>query len=93
MGRMSTAGKLAWGLVLALAILHFDFWAWEDDSLLFGFLPMGLAYHAGLSVLAALSWALVVRFDWPEGIEEWAAGGQVSAEARPEAGAGEQDDE
>ena len=70
----TTGGKLAWGLVLLAAILHTDFWAWEDDTLLFGFMPLALAYHAGLSVLAASAWALVVFFDWPDGIEEWAAG-------------------
>ena len=72
---MSTAGKLAWGLVLVAFVLHFDFWAWDDDTLVFGFVPMALAYHAGISILAAISWALVVRFDWPDGIEEWADAG------------------
>lgn len=72
---MSNAGKLAWGLVIVAAILHTDLWAWEDDRLVFGFVPWALAYHAGISILAAVAWALVVRFDWPIGIEEWASSG------------------
>jgi len=82
---MSTAGKAAWGLVVLAAILHTDLWAWEDDTLVFGFMPMALAYHAGVSLLAATAWACVVKFAWPEGIEEWAALGAdddaTSAEA------------
>lgn len=70
---MNGRAKFAWGVVLVAAVLHFDFWAWDDDTLVFGFMPMVLAYHAGCSLVAAIAWALVVRFDWPEGIEEWAA--------------------
>ena len=71
---MSTGGKLAWGVVIAAAILHTDLWAWKDESLVFGFVPWVLAYHAGISILAAVAWALVLRYDWPHGVEEWAAG-------------------
>lgn len=81
---MSTLGKVAWGVVFAAAVLHTDLWAWEDDTLVLGFVPITLAYHAGISVLAALGWALVVRFDWPHGIEEWAA-------SAPEEGDGSED--
>ena len=64
--------KLVWGLVVILAIVHFDFWAWEDRSLIAGFMPSGLAYQAVISVLAAVAWFLVVKFAWPERIEAWA---------------------
>lgn len=74
---MSTAGKWAWGVVIAAAILHTDLWAWENDTLVFGFIPWALAYHALISILAAIAWALVVRFDWPGGLEKWAAGGST----------------
>jgi hypothetical protein len=77
---MSNAGKLAWGLVIVAAILHTDLWAWEDDRLVFGFVPWALAYHAGISILAAVAWALVVRFDWPGGLEEWADTGDERGE-------------
>jgi len=69
---MRGAGKLAWGFILLLGILHWDFWLWSDRSLLLGFLPIGLAYQAAISLLAALGWALVIRFAWPEGVERWA---------------------
>ena len=35
-------------------VLHQDFWNWKQaDPLIFGFLPIGLAYQAGYSILAA----------------------------------------
>ena len=56
------------GLVLAVYVLHQDFWNWRQaDPLVFGFLPRGLAYHAAYSVLAAIMMALLVRFAWPRG--------------------------
>ena len=80
---MSTAAKLAWGLVVLAAILHTDLWAWEDDTLVFGFVPMALAYHAGISILAAVAWACVVKFDWPDGIEEWASAEEDGSSGEP----------
>ena len=67
--------RLVWGLVILLAILHYDFWYWEDEHLVLGFMPVGLAYHAGLSLVAALAWALVIHHAWPDEVEEWAAEG------------------
>ncbi len=64
--------KLVWGLVALLALAHYDFWNWDDRSVAFGFLPVGLAYQALISILAAVVWALVVKFAWPSWIEEWA---------------------
>ena len=72
---MSGRVKLAWALVLLVGLLHYDFWNWEDTTLVFGFLPIGLAYQALISILAALAWACVVRFAWPERVEEWANAG------------------
>ena len=69
---MTNGGKFAWGLVIAAAILHFDFWLWDSTELWFGFLPVGLAYQAGISIAAAIAWLLVVKLDWPEHVEEWA---------------------
>ncbi len=57
---------------IVLAILHQDFWNWADTSLVFGFVPVGLAYHAGYSIAAAIFWFLVSKFAWPSAIEEWA---------------------
>ena len=57
-----------------LFVLHQDVWFWDDRRLLFGFLPVGLAYHAAYSVAAALLWAAAVRFAWPTRWERWADG-------------------
>ncbi len=58
-------------LVLAVYLLHQDFWNWkETEPLVFGFLPIGLAYHAGYSVLAALLMGVLVRFAWPKELDD-----------------------
>lgn len=57
-------------LVIALIILHQDFWWWDDiEPLVFGFLPIGLAYHAGISIAASIVWALAVRYCWPKDVD------------------------
>ena len=74
--------KLVWGLVLLLGILHYDFWWWNDTSVVFGFMPIGLAWHAFISVAAAVAWWLVIKFSWPGKLEEWAdAGDEAGGEA------------
>ena len=70
--KLSGAGKFAWGLVALLAVLHYDFWNWNDRSVVFGFLPVGLLFQALISIGAAVAWALVVRSAWPTHVEEWA---------------------
>ena len=69
---LSGSGKLAWALVALLAVLHYDFWNWDDRSVVFGFLPVGLLFQALISLGAAVAWALVVRCAWPTHVEEWA---------------------
>lgn len=56
--------------VVALYLLHQDFWFWNSARpLVFGFLPVGLFYHAAYSLaVAGLMWALV-RFAWPAHLE------------------------
>lgn len=66
------AAIIVWGLVLALFIVHQDFWWWGDRTLVFGFMPIGLFYHACFSVAAACVWALAVKFAWPTATERWA---------------------
>ena len=60
---------------IALAVLHQDIWNWSNSDLVFGFLPKGLAYHAGYSIAATVFWALVVVFAWPTQLEKWAEEG------------------
>ena len=53
-------------LAAALYALHQDFWFWrEARPLVFGFLPIGLFYHAAYTLaVSALMWVLVRRH-WP----------------------------
>ena len=53
-------------LILVVYALHQDVWFWDDARpLLFGVLPIGLAYHVLYSIVcAALMWWLV-RHAWP----------------------------
>jgi len=59
-----------WGLVLLLIILHQDLWFWNDSRLVFGFMPIGLVYHAGISVAAAATWLLATIYVWPVDVAE-----------------------
>ena len=52
-------------VVLAVALLHQDVWFWHDKRLVFGFLPVGLAYHVAYAFLCAATLGLLVRFAWP----------------------------
>ena len=58
-------------LILAVYVAHQDLWNWDkSDPLVFGFLPIGLAYHAAYSILAAAMMAVLVAFAWPKHREE-----------------------
>ncbi|MDE0858736.1 MAG: hypothetical protein OSA93_01140 [Akkermansiaceae bacterium] len=69
--------KKTWIIIavfLLLAVLHQDVWNWDNPALVWGFIPIGLFYHACYSLVAAGFWALVVKFAWPTKLEEWAEG-------------------
>jgi hypothetical protein len=58
-------------LILVVYVLHQDSWNWtKSDPLVFGFLPIGLAYHAGYSILAAITMAILVKVAWPKHLED-----------------------
>jgi len=58
-------------LILVVYILHQDSWNWtKSEPLVFGFLPIGLAYHAGYSILAAITMAILVKVAWPKHLED-----------------------
>jgi hypothetical protein len=63
-----------WLLVLAVAVLyvlHQDIWFWRTARpLVFGFLPVGLAYQAAFSIAASGVLWLLVRFAWPQHLED-----------------------
>jgi hypothetical protein len=67
-------------LVAALFVLHQDFWWWDNRSLVLGFIPIGLFYHACFSLAAGLLWALATRIAWPDEIEAWAASDEGEAQ-------------
>jgi len=57
--------------VLGFYALHQDFWNWKKAApLVFGFLPIGLAYQVAYSVGAALTMAILVVFAWPKHLED-----------------------
>ena len=57
-------------VVAALYVLHQDVWFWDQARpLTFGFLPVGLAYHAAYCVaVAVLMWTLTT-VAWPAQLE------------------------
>jgi hypothetical protein len=64
---------VVWTLIALLIVLHQDVWFWDDRRLVFGFLPVSLAYHMALSLAAAAVWYLATIFAWPVRDEEEAA--------------------
>lgn len=69
--------------LLLLFLLHQDFWFWSDSTLLLGFLPVGLAYHALYCVVTSLLWYLMVTYHWPDEAEAFAQR-DTKEGARPE---------
>lgn len=61
---------LVWGLVLLLIVLHHDYWNWENGSLVLGFVPHTLFYHACISVASGFVWWLATKFSWPTGVDD-----------------------
>ena len=57
-------------LILLVYLAHQDIWNWTKSApMLFGFLPVGLAYHAGYSIVCAILMAVLVKFAWPRHLE------------------------
>jgi hypothetical protein len=55
---------------VALYFLHQDIWFWRDGTLVFGFIPIGLFYHACYAVAASLVMWLLVTYAWPAHLEQ-----------------------
>ena len=68
---------VVWGLVVLLMILHQDVWFWNDDRLIFGFMPITLMYHAGISIGASITWYLATLYAWPQ-FEEVSAPAEIT---------------
>ena len=73
---MKTRTLLLTVLLVMVYVLHQDFWNWKAAyPLVLGFLPIGLAYQAGYSILAAAVMAVLVKAAWPKHLEEEGMGG------------------
>lgn len=70
---------VVWGLVVLLVILHHDVWLWDNDTLVGGFMPVTLLYHAGISLAAGITWYLATVFAWPTIIESDEASEEADA--------------
>lgn len=58
-------------LLAALCVLHHDLWWWADaEPLVLGFMPVGLAWHLGISIAAGIACWLAVVFCWPQALVE-----------------------
>jgi hypothetical protein len=61
-----TVRLLAFFLVLVFYVLHQDIWFWRTARpLVFGFLPIGLFYHAAFTAACAVLLQLLVKMTWP----------------------------
>jgi hypothetical protein len=63
-------GALAALITLVVYLLHQDFWFWRSARpLVFGFLPIGLAYHAAYTIAISIVMLYFVRRHWPSHLE------------------------
>lgn len=57
-------------IIIAIIAAHQDVWNWRAvNPFLFG-LPVGLWYHVLYTLCAAGVMTLLVRYNWPEELEE-----------------------
>jgi hypothetical protein len=57
--------------VALLYVLHQDVWFWNDARpLVFGFLPVGLFYHAAFTIACSAVLWLLVTIAWPGHLEK-----------------------
>jgi hypothetical protein len=71
--------------ILLLYGLHQDVWFWRTARpLVFGFLPIGLAYHAVYCLAAALLMWTLTKVAWPHHLDDTSK--QNGASSQSEAG-------
>jgi hypothetical protein len=72
--------RALWLAPIALYVLHQDVWFWRSaQPFVFGVLPVGLAWHAGLTLATAVVMALLVRHAWPDHLDRGALDAPPSA--------------
>jgi hypothetical protein len=68
------------GLAAAIALLyalHQDVWFWRTARpLVFGFLPVALAYHAVYCLASALLMWILTKVAWPQHLEDASTQGE-----------------
>ena len=58
-------------LVLILYVMHQDLWFWRTaEPIVFGILPIGLAYHVGYVLVTAALLGWLVRTAWPSHLDD-----------------------
>jgi len=70
MSRRIPLWALVSGVSVVMIVLRQDPWFARDGRLLFGVLPVELAWQVGVSLLAVGVLAWLVRVAWPAGLEE-----------------------
>ena len=62
--------RLLYAAVLIVAVVHQDFWLWDERNLVFGFLPVELLFHSLYTLAVAVLMWLLAEYAWPEDLEE-----------------------
>ena len=75
---------VVWSSIAVLVVIHQDIWNWDNDTLVFGFIPMTLAYHACISIAASVVWLIAATTAWPVDPDQ-ESGEVVVSEASQEA--------
>lgn len=75
-------------LVLAVVLLHQDTWFWNSRALVFGFLPIGLAYHAAYTLLCSMVLWTLILYVWPDQLEQDAEAEASAPASLPDGAAG-----
>ena len=58
-------------ILVLLYVLHQDFWFWRQARpLVFGFLPIGLFYHAAYTIATSVVLLFLVPMLWPSHLED-----------------------
>jgi hypothetical protein len=74
---MTTRALILTAAIALLYALHQDVWFWRSARpLVFGFLPIGLAYHGAYCVAAALLMWTLTKVAWPQHLEDASSQGE-----------------
>ena len=66
---MFSVKNLLYVVIVIVYLLHNDLWFWDDPTLILG-IPVGLFYHALYCLAASVMLFLLIKFAWPQFVEE-----------------------